>query len=132
MALTTLAATASAVSFQAAQAYPVGTAPTSVAAGDFNGDGKPDLAAANHGSNSVSILLGNGDGTFQAARGFDAGSSALSFGIAVGDFNGDGKADVAVLVPSDGTSPPEIRVLMGRVTARCSLPLSQPSARRKR
>jgi hypothetical protein len=45
--------------------YPVGTQPGAVATGDFNHDGKLDLAVANTASNKVSILLGNGDGTFQ-------------------------------------------------------------------
>ena len=62
--------------------------------GDFNGDGKPDLAVANSGSNNVSVLLGNGDGTFQAAVNYAAGNAPNS--VAVGDFNGDGKADLAV------------------------------------
>ncbi len=69
------------------------TSAYSVAVGDFNGDGKLDLATANYGSNNVSILLGNGDGTFQAAVNYGAGSYPIS--ITVGDFNGDGKLDLA-------------------------------------
>ena len=56
--------------------YRVGNFPVSVAVGDFNGDGTPDLAAANQLSNTVSVLLGNGDGTFQAALNFDTGGRA--------------------------------------------------------
>ena len=66
---------------------------TLVVVGDFNGDGIPDLAAANSGL--LTILLGNGDGTFAAA----ASSPVVSFdpsAIAVGDFNGDGIEDLAV------------------------------------
>src|SRR2546422_7531311 len=64
------------------------------AVGDVNGDGRPDLAVANYGSNSVSVLLGNGDGTFQAAQTFVAGSGPVW--VAVGDVNGDGRLDLAV------------------------------------
>ena len=81
--------------FQPAQRFSVGAAESeSLAAGDFNGDGKIDLVVANAGTNNISVLLGNGDGTFQAARTFPVGNR-LEF-VAVGDFNGDGKLDVAV------------------------------------
>src|SRR5687768_3363304 len=56
------------LSFTPAAGYPVGPGPESLLAADFNGDGRLDLAAANHSGNSVSVLLGNGDGTFQAAQ----------------------------------------------------------------
>ena len=82
------------VSFFAAGTFGAGSDPLSVAVGDFNGDGKPDLAVANSGSNNVSVLLGNGDGTFQAAVNYGAGTEPYS--VAVGDFNGDGKPDLAV------------------------------------
>src|SRR3989442_1462779 len=62
-------ALAQTVSF-ATQTFPSGPNPQVVAVGDFNGDGKLDLAVANAGSTTVSVLLGNGDGTFQAARTF--------------------------------------------------------------
>ncbi len=66
----------------------------SIAAGDFNGDGVPDLVTVTSdrgGSNSgVSVLLGNRDGTFQAPTKYVVGDGALS--VAIGDFNGDGKA----------------------------------------
>ena len=74
--------------------YPVGVGPSSLVVGDFNGDGKPDLAVANYQSNSVSVLLGNGDGTFQAARNSVVGAAPTS--IAEGDFNGEGKLDLVV------------------------------------
>src|SRR5216683_919709 len=88
--------------FQAAVHYAAGAEPISVAVGDFNGDGKPDLAVANVGYSSgffdrgtnINVLLGNGDGTFQAAANYTAGSGPQS--VAVGDFNGDGKPDLAV------------------------------------
>jgi hypothetical protein len=65
-----------------------------VAIGDLNGDGKPDLAVANAGSNTVSVLLGNGDGTFGAKTDYTTGSFPAS--VAIGDLNGDGKPDLAV------------------------------------
>src|SRR5439155_12023364 len=65
-----------------------------VALGDFNGDGKSDLAVANLSSNNVSILLGTGTGTFGAATNFAVGTNPRS--VAMGDFNGDGRSDMAV------------------------------------
>ncbi|WP_333456793.1 FG-GAP-like repeat-containing protein, partial [Microcoleus sp. herbarium5] len=65
----------------------------SVAVGDFNTDGNSDLVTANNFTNNVSLLLGNGDGTFGAATNLSVGSSPYT--VAVGDFNGDGNSDVA-------------------------------------
>ena len=68
--------TAALPAFLAPVDYPVGAVPHDVKAADFNGDAHPDLATANSGSNTVSVLLGNADGTFQPARdtATDAGS----------------------------------------------------------
>src|SRR5262249_10127143 len=73
-----------------AQNYSTGSGPRSVAVGDFNADGKLDLVTAN--ANNLSVLPGNGDGTFQAPASIGIGSSPLS--VAVGDFNADGKLDL--------------------------------------
>ena len=81
------------LSFSPAVSYPVGTNPQAVVTGDFNGDGRLDLAVANSSSNTVSLLLGNAGGTFQPARNFATGAGPAS--IAVGDFNKDGKLDLA-------------------------------------
>src|SRR5205807_1525829 len=80
--------------FQAPRNFSTGQGSLSVAVGDVNGDGQPDVAVANFRSSTVSVLLGNGDGTFQTPRNFDAGTGPLSF--AVGDVNGDGLQDLAV------------------------------------
>jgi hypothetical protein len=104
MAITTNATYAAAIDI------PIGVHPTSVAVADFNGDGISDLAVVNSGeatpgkSNSsvihlkgnynVSVLLGNGDGSFGSATQFRVGINPSS--VVVGDFNGDGKSDLAV------------------------------------
>src|SRR5438552_19086306 len=69
----------------------VGAGPSSVAVGDFNNDGKLDFANANFFSNSVSIRLGNGDGTFTPASTPDVSIGTGPRSVALGDFNHDGK-----------------------------------------
>jgi len=85
----------------------VGKNPTGVAVGDFNNDGNPDLVVANGGDNTVSVLVGNGDGTFKAAVSYPVGSSPTA--VAVGDFNGDGNLDLVVASAGDST----VSVLLG-------------------
>ena len=74
----------------------VGGAPTGIKAGDFNGDGIPDLAVANgtQGQQLVYILLGNGDGTFRNGGKVRVGNEP--FALVAHDFNHDGKTDLAV------------------------------------
>ena len=70
--------------------------------GDFNGDGKQDLAVANFNSFNVSILLGNGAGGFSAPTSFGVGADSVF--VAVGDFNGDGRQDLALSFETDYVS----------------------------
>ena len=75
--------------------YPVDPSPTALAVADFNGDGKPDLVVTSLSSNSVSIILGRGDGTFELTNSWNDGD-VRSIVIAAGDFNGDGRLDVVL------------------------------------
>jgi hypothetical protein len=88
----------------------VGTFPEAVRIGDFNSDGLLDLAVANAKDNTVSILLGNGDGTFTPAGGSPVSVGGFPFFLAVADFNGDGIADIAVSNQSDSTES----ILLGK------------------
>lgn len=93
--------------------YPTGpySRPDSIAIADFNGDGKLDLAVANgeYNVNTVSILLGNGDGTFQSHVDYATGSEPQS--VIAADFNGDHKFDLAVA--NSGTGANTVSILVG-------------------
>ncbi|MBI3657059.1 MAG: VCBS repeat-containing protein, partial [Acidobacteria bacterium] len=72
--------------------FSAGYDPASVAVADFNVDNIPDIVTANFGSNDVSVLLGNGDGTFQVEQRFATGESPES--VAIADLNADGFLDL--------------------------------------
>ncbi|MEW6324057.1 MAG: FG-GAP-like repeat-containing protein [Nitrospirota bacterium] len=79
----------------------VGSNPRAIASGDFDQDGAADLSTANYCGDSISVLFGNGDGTFQTAASYFPNpsgqqSSDLPTGLAVEDFDGDGFPDIAV------------------------------------
>ncbi len=86
--------------------YSAGKAPYSVAVGDYNKDGRPDLAVTN--SSGVSILLGKGDGTFSPAG--DYALSGQPEVVVVGDFNQDGIPDLAVTESVSGS----VAILLGK------------------
>jgi hypothetical protein len=91
--------------FQSPAFVSLPSTPTAAAVGDFNGDGKLDVAVSLFGGNgqtggnfqSLVILIGNGDGTFQAPALYQSLENA--YGISVGDFNNDGKLDVVIRNP---------------------------------
>jgi hypothetical protein len=89
------------------------------AVGDFNGDGKPDVLQV--GADTLYVLLGNGDGTFQTAI-HTTDNAALGYNVAAADLNGDGKADVVgvfntsfivYLSNGDGTFAPGVSYSLG-------------------
>jgi hypothetical protein len=102
--------------FGAAVNFSVGNSPTGLKTGDFNNDGKPDLAVANYGTNYVSVLLGLGTGSFVAATSYTFGGSAYTLNC--NDFNGDGNLDMAV------TSATNVSIFSGLGTGSFSSPIS--------
>ncbi len=104
--------TGGSLDFAAPVAYGAGAVPNVVAVGDFNSDGKLDLATANLAADpgaSVGLLLGRGDGTFRSVRFVAAGENPGS--LAVGDFNNDGALDLVASYGSPGAD--RVGVLMG-------------------
>ena len=93
--------------FEPQRSFPVGTGPREVVVADFNGDGRLDLATPNATANTVSVLLGNGDGTFGAAVHYAVQQTPLT--IEAADLDGDGDTDITV---ANGNTP-SISVLHG-------------------
>jgi uncharacterized protein (TIGR03437 family) len=111
------------------------TAPTGANAmvtGDFNGDGKPDLAVLSSqeegaATDTVQILLGNGDGTFKTGQSYTVGPYAMS--IVAGDFNGDGKSDLVIAnsgTPALKGKDANLALLIGKGDGTFAAPVTIP------
>jgi hypothetical protein len=111
--------------FQSAVNYGAGQDSTSIAVGDMNGDGFPDLVVGNSSDGTVDVFLGNGNGTLQAA--LQVGGLYSIDSVAVADLDGDGKADVvAAGISGESAGPGEaysIGILLGNGDGTFSAPV---------
>ena len=110
--------------FHSPVAYATGSSgdhPIAVSAVDFNGDNKLDLAVTNLNAKTVAILLGNGDGTSNAAVTYPATNGSLigPDAMTTGDFDGDGKTDLAITEQSNNT----VSILLGNGNGTFQSPL---------
>ncbi|MEG4107675.1 DUF4347 domain-containing protein [Microcoleus sp. S13_C5] len=107
-------------SFSTATNFSAGFSPTatpfSIGTGDFNGDGFPDLAVINLNSRDISILLGTGTGSFGTATNLFNPGNEIPNSIAVRDFNGDSKLDLAVANPISGANGDFVSIRLGTGT----------------
>jgi hypothetical protein len=100
------------LSFSPAATYPVGLSARAAAASDFNNDGRADVVVANYGQDTVSVMLGTGNGAFQPPRASASGMSPKS--IWPGDLNGDGKMDLVTFnINPDDPASGFLGVLLG-------------------
>jgi len=107
--------------FLAPADYSTGAGPWAMVAADFNNDAVLDLAVANYYDSSLSVLLGNGDGTFRPAADPAPATGAGPLSVSVGDFDRDGNLDLATAGNED------VRVLMGDGTGQFGAPTIIPS-----
>ena len=96
--------------------WQTGNLPKGLAVGDFNGDGNMDLAVANTLDASITILLGNGDGTFQPGITANLAAGTQPYLLVASDFNGDGLLDLAVACLGTGSGSGFVTVLLGTST----------------
>jgi hypothetical protein len=106
---------------QEPQATAVGNYPRDVAVGDFNGDGHLDVVTADNLDGTLSVLLGNGDGTFGQGQTIQLGASTYPTAVAVADVNGDGIPDLAVT--ESGTNAVEVLLGTGDGTFQQTTPI---------
>ena len=104
---------------------PVGSGPSGAVTADLHNDGHIDIITSNYYSNDISVLLGNGDGTFEAARSFAAGNRPTA--LAVGDFNGDGRLDVAVADAGINGVGQGVSILLGNGDGTFQAPIFYPA-----
>src|SRR5260370_732832 len=103
--------------FGRSSSYATGQNPASIVIADFNGDGHKDLATLNVSDNTVSVFLGVGNGTCKHAVSYPVGNNGQQGVIVAGDFNGDGKPDLAVTNFSAGTISVLLNLGNGTFTA---------------
>jgi hypothetical protein len=109
------------------QSFPVGIQPDSISVGDFNNDGKLDVVVSNFGESggaSISLLLGNGDGTFQPQTNLPLPSNADPWEVAVADLNGDGNLDII----SSNNNEPYLSIYLGNGNGTFQAPIKVYSA----
>ena len=130
--------------FQAKVDHPTAPGPSSVAAADVNGDGKPDVVVAATTAGMASVLLGNGDGTFQDRADYPAGAGAIA--VAAADLTGDGMPDlviassfsntttvlIATCLPRRGRSCPAERFRLVQLDEAVARPPAPPRPTRRR
>jgi uncharacterized protein YjdB len=107
------------INFNSKVDFTAGTSPFSVAIGDIDGDGKPDMVSANSGANSISVFRNTSatgsitSGSFAAKVDFTTGASPYS--VAIGDLDNDGKLDI--VVPNNTSSPATVSVFRNTATS---------------
>ncbi|MDJ1305481.1 MAG: VCBS repeat-containing protein [Candidatus Midichloria sp.] len=107
--------------FLPATTFGVGSYPSRLLNADFNHDTHLDIVTSNYGANTISVLLGNGDGTFKAPLSYNIGAGPY-VGIVAGDFDGDNKYDIAM------TSLIGVSILIGNGNGTLQAPMSYSAA----